>query len=119
MFLLASAAPALADRAMSTRFSANDNGNITFAANSLMVCQAAAAGCTAARNTPPISSGTNNALNNNNYNMQYVNTAPGDRGRRGDVRFLVVDARAALDGDRPVRRPLLGRGHERRLCDRP
>ena len=27
-------------------------------------------------NTPPISSGTNNALNNNNYSMQYVNTAP-------------------------------------------
>jgi large repetitive protein len=78
--VLASAAPALADRAMSTRFSANTNGNITFAANSLMVCQAAASGCTAARNTPAISSGTNNALDNNNYNMQYVNTAPGTVG---------------------------------------
>jgi hypothetical protein len=53
VFLLASAAPALADRPMSTRFSANDNGNVTFGANSLMVCPAAAAGCTAARNTPP------------------------------------------------------------------
>ena len=73
---LASAAPALADRSMSTRFSANTNGNITFAANSLEVCPAAASGCTAARNTPPISSGTNNALNNNTYNMQYVNTGP-------------------------------------------
>ena len=73
---LASAAPALADRSMSTRFSANTNGNITLAANTLEVCPAAAAGCTAARNTPPISSGTNNALNNNNYNMQYVNTGP-------------------------------------------
>ena len=75
--MLASAAPALADRAMSTRFSTNDNGNITFAANTLMVCPAAAGGCTAARNTSPIATGTNNALNNNSYSMQYVNTAPG------------------------------------------
>ena len=65
---------------MSTRFSVNDNGNIALAANTLMVCPAAAAGCTAARNTPAISSGTNNALNNNSYNMQYVNTAPGTVG---------------------------------------
>ncbi len=77
VFLLATAAPALADRSMSTRFSTNDNGNIAFAANALMVCPAAASGCTASRNTPPISSGTNNVLNNNSYNMQYVNTAPG------------------------------------------
>ena len=62
---------------MSTRFSTNDNGNITFAANTLMVCPAAAAGCTAARNASPVATGTNNALNNNTYNMQYVNTAPG------------------------------------------
>ncbi len=65
---------------MSTRFSANTNGNITLAANTLEVCPAAAAGCTAARNTPPISSGTNNALDNNTYNMQYVNTVPGTVG---------------------------------------
>ena len=77
LVLLVDAAPALADRAMSTRFSTNDTGNITFAANTLMVCPAAAAGCTAARSTPAISSGTNNAINNNNYNMQYVNVAPG------------------------------------------
>ncbi len=75
--LLAIAAPAQADRPMSTRFSTNDTGNIAFAANTLMVCPAAAAGCTAARSTPAISSGTNNALNNNAYNMQYVNTSPG------------------------------------------
>ena len=80
VFLLVAAAPSFADRAMSTRFSVNDNGNITFAANALMVCPAAASGCTAARNTPAISSGTNNALNNNTYNMQYVNTAPGTVG---------------------------------------
>lgn len=75
--LLVDAAPALGDRAMSTRFSTNDTGNITFAANTLMVCPAAAAGCTAARNTAAIASGTNNAINNNNYNMGYVNTVPG------------------------------------------
>ena len=79
-FVLVGATPALADRAMSTRFSVNDNGNITFAANTLMVCPAAAAGCTAARNTPPVSSGTNNALDNNTYSMQYVNTSPGTVG---------------------------------------
>jgi uncharacterized repeat protein (TIGR01451 family) len=79
VFLLVGAAPAFADRAMSTRFSVNDNGNITFAANTLMVCPASTA-CTAARNTPAISSGTNGALDNNSYNMQYVNTAPGTVG---------------------------------------
>ena len=92
--LLVHAAPALADRAMSTRFSTNDNGNITFAANALMVCPAAASGCTAARNTPPISSGTNNALNNNTYNMQYVNTAPGTVG--GVATFDSSSANLAL-----------------------
>ena len=60
--VLAHAAPALADRAMSTRFSTNTTGNIAFAANTLMVCPAAATtptpGCTAARNTPAISSGS-------------------------------------------------------------
>ena len=81
IFLLVGAAPSFAaDRAMSTRFSVNDNGNITFAANTLMVCPAAAAGCTAARNTSAISSGTNNALNNNSYNMQYFTA-----GRAGTV----------------------------------
>ena len=79
---------------MSTRFSVNDNGNIAFAANTLMVCPAAAAGCTAARNTPAISSGTNNALNNNSYNMQYVNTAPGTVG--GVVTFDSSSATLSL-----------------------
>ena len=76
-FFLASATPAAADRSFTTRFSTNDTGNITFAANTLMVCPASATGCTAARNTTPVASGTNNALNNNGYLMQYVNTAPG------------------------------------------
>ena len=66
---------------MSTRLSTNDNGNITFAANTLMVCPAAAAGCTAARNASPVATGTNNALNNNTYNMQYVDTGAGCSGR--------------------------------------
>ncbi|MBV8950265.1 MAG: DUF11 domain-containing protein, partial [Actinobacteria bacterium] len=77
LLLLANAAPAQADRSFSTRFNADVPGNITIAANTLMVCPAAAAGCTAARGTPPIASGTNNSINNNNYNMVYVNTAPG------------------------------------------
>ena len=80
--LLVDAAPALGDRAMSTRFSVNDTGNITFAANTLMVCPATtlpqpAPGCAAARNTPAVASGSNPGLNNNGYLMQYVNTAPG------------------------------------------
>ena len=62
--LLVDAAPALGDRAMSTRFSVNDTGNITFAANTLMVCPATtlpqpAPGCAAARNTPAVASGSN------------------------------------------------------------
>ena len=82
LVLIVDAAPALADRAMSTRFSTNDTGNITFAANTLMSCvppppATPPSGCTAARSTPAISSGTNNAINNNSYDMQYVNVAPG------------------------------------------
>ena len=72
------AGPALADRPFTTRFSANDTGNITFAANTLMVCPASAAGCTAARKTGPIASGSEPALDNNAYLMEYVNTAPGN-----------------------------------------
>ena len=74
---LACTAPAAADRAMTPRFSANDTGNITFAANTLMVCPKSASGCTAARQTAPISSGSNEAQNNNAYLMEYVNTAEG------------------------------------------
>jgi hypothetical protein len=79
LFVLASAPSALADRSFTTRFNADVPGNITMAANTLMVCPAAAAGCTAARSAPPIASGSNNAINNNNnnnYNMVYVTTGP-------------------------------------------
>ena len=77
LFVLASAPPALADRSFTTRFNADVPGNITMAANTLMVCPGTASGCTAARSTPPIASGSNPAINNNNWNMVYVNTAPG------------------------------------------
>jgi uncharacterized repeat protein (TIGR01451 family) len=75
--LLVSAAPAFADRAFTPRFSTNDTGNITFAANTLLTCPTAAAGCTSAQQTGGVVSGTNNALDNNNYTMGFVNTAPG------------------------------------------
>ncbi len=73
--VLAHAAPALADRPFTPRFSTNDTGNIAFAANTLMTCPTAASGCASAQQTGGIVSGTNNALDNNNYTMGYVNTA--------------------------------------------
>jgi large repetitive protein len=75
--LLVSAAPAIADRAFTPRFSTNDTGNITFAANTLLTCPAGVANCANAQQTGGVASGTNNLLNNNNYTMGYVNTAPG------------------------------------------
>ena len=75
--LLVSAAPALADRAFTPRFSTNDTGNIAFAANTLMTCPAVAPGCASAQQTGGVVSGTNNALDNNSYTMGFVNTAPG------------------------------------------
>ncbi len=105
---------ALADRPFTPRFSTDVTGNITFAANTLMVCPASAAGCTAARNTRPVGSGSNAALDNNGYDMQYVNAA-WDGSRAGGrmsrirvVRLVVGDLVAARDGDRSVRRALLG-----------
>ena len=77
VFVLAHVTPALADRAFTPRFSTNDTGNITIAANTLLTCPTAAAGCTSAQQTGGVASGTNNALDNNAYTMQYVNTAPG------------------------------------------
>lgn len=74
--LLAVAAPAAADRTFATRFSTNDTGNIAFAANTLMTCPAAAATCAQAKAAVPIASGGNN-FSNNNFNMTYVNVAPG------------------------------------------
>ena len=77
VFVLVHATPALADRAFTPRFSTNDTGNITMAANTLLTCPTAAAGCARAQQTGGVASGTDNTINNNNYTMQYVNTAAG------------------------------------------
>ena len=75
LFVLASAPSALADRSFTTRFNADVPGNITMAANTLMVCPPSTA-CTTARSAPPIASGSS-SNNNNNFNMTYVNAASG------------------------------------------
>lgn len=62
-----------ADRAFSPRFSTNDTGDITAIANTLMTCNSATAGCTAAQNAAPTDT-ANSALNNNNFPMAYVDT---------------------------------------------
>ncbi len=61
---LQSASAGAADRAFSIRFSANDTGNITIAANTLLTCPAAASGCAAAQ--------AGGATNNNSFTMAYV-----------------------------------------------
>ena len=63
-------ASASADRGFSSRFSANDTGDITFVANTLMTCPESTL-CTQARNgtASPISN-----LQNNAYAMTYVDT---------------------------------------------
>jgi uncharacterized repeat protein (TIGR01451 family) len=62
--LLAVPAIASADRGFTPRFSTNDTGDITIAANTLMTCPTAAANCTAGQ--------AGAAQNNNNFNMGYV-----------------------------------------------
>jgi uncharacterized repeat protein (TIGR01451 family) len=57
---------ARADRGFAGRFSADANGGITIAANTLESCPESAAGCADAR------SATGSALNNNDFAMQYV-----------------------------------------------
>jgi uncharacterized repeat protein (TIGR01451 family) len=79
VMVLANAAPAAADRGFTPRFSTNDTGYIALAANTLMTCPAAAAGCTAAQQTRGTSTAAS-GINNNDYTMQYVNTAPGTVG---------------------------------------
>ena len=61
---LQTASAGAADRAFSIRFSANDTGNITIAANTLLTCPAAASGCAAAQ--------AGGATNNNSFTMAYV-----------------------------------------------
>jgi uncharacterized repeat protein (TIGR01451 family) len=62
--LLAIPATSFADRGFTPRFSTNDSGDITIAANTLMTCPTAAANCTAGR--------AGEAQNNNNFTMGYV-----------------------------------------------
>ena len=62
------AAPALADRAFTPRFSTNANGDITIVGNTLETCQTSAAECANAR------AGVGSALNNNSFSMVRVNT---------------------------------------------
>jgi uncharacterized repeat protein (TIGR01451 family) len=64
--LLAVAGPAAADRPFSPRFSQNVQGAITFAANTVMTCPDSDSRCPAAQ------AGTGSALNNNQFNMRYV-----------------------------------------------
>jgi uncharacterized repeat protein (TIGR01451 family) len=64
--LLAIPGIASADRGFTPRFSTNDTGDITIAANTLMTCPTAAANCTAGQ--------AGAAQNNNNFNMGYVDT---------------------------------------------
>jgi uncharacterized repeat protein (TIGR01451 family) len=62
------AAPALADRAFTTRFSTNANGDIAIVGNTLETCQTSVADCANAR------AGLGSVLNNNGFSMVRVNT---------------------------------------------
>jgi hypothetical protein len=57
------ASPALAERDLSLRFSADDTGNITVVGNTLMTCPSSATGCVDARQ----GTGSGSGLNNNSY----------------------------------------------------
>jgi uncharacterized repeat protein (TIGR01451 family) len=61
-------APALADRAITPRFTANVKGALLHTGNTLMTCPAAAATCAGAQNGTE----TGAAANNNAYAMEYV-----------------------------------------------
>ena len=68
MLVLGLAAPALADRAFTARFSTNANGDIAIVGNTLETCQTSVADCANAR------AGLGTVLNNNNFSMVRVNT---------------------------------------------
>ena len=61
------AAPALADRAFTPRFSTNANGDIAIVGNTLETCQTTVADCANAR------AGLGSVLNNNSFSMMRVN----------------------------------------------
>lgn len=62
---------AAADRNFGVRYSVNDTGDIDIVGNTVMTCNPATSGCTAARTSGPTTV-ANSALNNNNFAMVYV-----------------------------------------------
>jgi large repetitive protein len=83
---LALAATARADRGFARRFSADANGSVTIAANTLETCPDSAGGCDQAR------AGTGSSLNNNDFAMQYVDVD------RNPATFDSSSARLELPG---------------------
>jgi uncharacterized repeat protein (TIGR01451 family) len=75
--LLVLSAPALADRPFSSAYSANVNGNITIAANTLETCPTVQSGCTGAQNAPVGNTAANDSYENDSYSETYVNVSPG------------------------------------------
>lgn len=75
--LLPTTPAAAADRAFALRFSVNDTGDIDMVGNTVMTCRTTDTGCPAAR-TAAASTVTNNAINNNNFAMVYVDTDSDD-----------------------------------------
>jgi hypothetical protein len=68
VFALPAPAPAHADRPFAIRYTANDLGSITFAANTVLTCPDSAATCASAR----LGTQTGSLGNNNGYAMTYV-----------------------------------------------
>ena len=66
VLLLAVAGPAYAERDFSPRFSENVQGDIAIAANTVMTCPDSDPACSAAQ------TGTGSKLNNNQFNMRFV-----------------------------------------------
>ena len=54
-----------------TVYEAQQNGAVTLIGNSQMTCPTNANGCTSARSAAPLTSGNNDAINNE-YNMQFL-----------------------------------------------
>jgi uncharacterized repeat protein (TIGR01451 family) len=74
VFVLLGSAPAFADRGFATRFSVNDTGALYGIANALETCSTLAPTCAAAQNASP---GQGTSYDNNDFNMTYINAAPG------------------------------------------
>lgn len=70
-------APAASAATYTLRHNVDTNGDITYAANTIETCPAAATGCTAALGAPTGQSVSDTTLDNNNYTMGYVNVDPG------------------------------------------